>query len=397
MTAKRVGFPLRGSAAWTGGYNYLINLFRALERFQSGSIIPVLFCGEDALEEDVSAFASISNVEIIRSPVFNAGSLRGRMAKAILTGIDSEALRLFQKEHIDVVFENAVYFGWRFPIPVIAWMPDFQHLRMRHLFGKLAYWKRELGFRAQVASGRYLMLSSENARQDCESFYPSARGRTAVVRFSAPISANLMEENPAAVIDEYHLPANFVYLPNQFWRHKNHALVIEALALLKKNGIDLVVVTTGNPLDPRSPEHYEGLISRIKQLNLQDNFRILGMVPRRHVISLMRICCALINPSLFEGWSSTVEEAKSLGVPMLLSDIGVHREQMGEGAIYFDPHDASMLANKLCEYSRQLPARIVEARQISADSDQYVSNFAYDFMSLVRIASARANYGKDIV
>lgn len=388
MIAKRVAFPLRGSAAWTGGYNYLINLFRALERYQSGSIIPVLFCGDDALEEDVRAFTSISNVEIIRSPVMNAGNLRIRMLRAILSGIDSEALRLFQKERIDVVFENALYFGWRFPIPVIAWMPDFQHHRMKHLFSNLAYWKRELGFRAQVASGRFLMLSSEDARHDCESFYPSASGRTAVVRFSAPISADLMEENPAAVLEEYRLPENFVYLPNQFWSHKNHALVIEALALLKEKGIDLVVVTTGNPLDPRSPGYYESLIARINQLGLHDNFRILGMVPRRHVISLMRVCGVLINPSLFEGWSSTVEEAKALGVPMLLSDINVHREQMGDAAIYFDPQDANMLANELVGYARHLPGRIVEVRQISADSNQYVFNFAYDFTVLVRMASA---------
>jgi glycosyltransferase involved in cell wall biosynthesis len=388
MTVKRVAFTLRGSAAWTGGYNYLINLFRALEHSHSGSIIPVLFCGDDALKEDVSVFYSIKNVEIVCSSVFNSQRLTARMARAIITGRDFEALRLFQKENIDVVFENAVFFGWRFPIPVIAWMPDFQHRRMKHLFGMMAYWKRELGFRAQVASGRYLMLSSEDARHDCESFYPLASGRTAVVRFSAPISANLMEENPLAVIDEYHLPENFIYLPNQFWSHKNHLLVIESLNLLKKKGIELFVVTTGNPIDPRFPGYYEDLLARISQLGLTNNFRMLGMVPRPHVISLMRVCGVLINPSLFEGWSSTVEEAKSLGVPMLLSDIIVHREQMGSGAVYFDPHDACMLANKLYEYSQHLPARMAGARQISADSGLYVNNFADDFATLVDMASA---------
>ena len=36
---------------------------------------------------------------------------------------------------------------------------------------------------------------------------------------------------------------------------------------------------------------------------------------------------ALLNPSHFEGWSTTVEEARALGVPMLLSDLDVHLEQ----------------------------------------------------------------------
>ena len=49
---------------------------------------------------------------------------------------------------------------------------------------------------------------------------------------------------------------------------------------------------------------------------------------------------ALINPSRSEGWSTTVEEAKSFGVPMILSDIDVHREQTGGTARYFGAEDA---------------------------------------------------------
>lgn len=391
MKVTRIAFPLRGSAAWTGGYNYLINLFRALESYQKGLIIPVLFCGEDALDEDVSALALISNVEIIRSSVFNSARLRDRTLKAIFFGVDVEALKLFQQEKIDVVFENAIFFGWRFPIPIIAWMPDFQHRRMKHLFNQLAYWKRELGFRAQVASGRFLMLSSEDARKDCESFYSSAQGRTAVVRFSAPISSNLIEVDPLSVLTKYQLPTRFFYLPNQFWRHKNHLLVVDALAVLKKEGIEIVVVTTGNPIDPRSPGYYDELVSKINELGLQDNFRILGMIPRQDVISLMRVCSALINPSFFEGWSSTVEESKSLNVPLLLSDINVHREQMGGDAIYFDPNDANMLANALYEFVRCIPDKQIVVRQISDVAEQNVIAFANDFVQLVDIATSSNN------
>lgn len=71
------------------------------------------------------------------------------------------------------------------------------------------------------------------------------------------------------------------------------------------------------------------------------------MVPRKYVITLMRSCAALINPSFFEGWSSTVEEARAFGVPMLLSDIELHHEQMADEAIYFNPANAKDLAVKL--------------------------------------------------
>ena len=47
-------------------------------------------------------------------------------------------------------------------------------------------------------------------------------------------------------------------------------------------------------------------------------------------------CIALINPSFFEGWSTTVEEAKSLGTKMILSNIKLHLEQ-AKNALFFDP------------------------------------------------------------
>ncbi|MGA7595799.1 MAG: glycosyltransferase family 1 protein [Gallionella sp.] len=383
----RVAFPLIHSASWTGGYNYLLNLFRSVRKYQTDQITPVLFCGEDALENDLQPFREIAGLEIVRSSVFDANNARPRLMCALLFGLDSGALDLFRRNGIDVVFENATFFGWRIPIPVIAWMPDFQHRLLREQFGFAAYWRREAGFRAQVASGRVIMLSSEDARKDCEHYYPDAVGRTEVVRFAAPVPDELIEKEPETVVREYNLPDRFFYLPNQFWKHKNHIVVIEALGLLKRQGCKIAVAVTGNPRDPRHPEYFEQLNARIRSLGLQEDFRILGLVPRSHVISLMRLCIALVNPSRFEGWSSTVEEARTLGVPMILSDIGVHREQMGEGAVYFDPDNASVLAEKL--RAACVDTNPAAAARLRVEGDDNVIRFARDFVAVANRAMAR--------
>ena len=70
---------------------------------------------------------------------------------------------------------------------------------------------------------------------------------------------------------------------------------------------------------------------------------VLGLVSRDEVMSLMAGAIAVINPSFFEGWSTTVEEAKVFGKRMILSDIPVHREQCGARAHYFEPNDANTL------------------------------------------------------
>ena len=162
-------------------------------------------------------------------------------------------------------------------------------------------------------------------------------------------------------------------------------MVIEALGVLKQQEFDIVVAVSGNPVDPRHPGYVEQLKARIATLGLQDNFRMLGMIPRRHVISLLRTCTALINPSFFEGWSSTVEEARALGVPMLLSDINVHREQMGDGATYFDANDVVDLAEKLRNIALD-NAQSISTREPAAPDAENVCRFARDFLAAVEMA-----------
>jgi glycosyltransferase involved in cell wall biosynthesis len=135
----------------------------------------------------------------------------------------------------------------------------------------------------------------------------------------------------------------------------------------------------------------ELLKARIDTLRLQDNFRFLGLVPRRHVISLMRTCAALINPSFFEGWSSTVEEARVLGVPMLLSDLAVHREQMGNAATYFKADDAEELAARLRSIALT-KSPVSEPRRPNPNGGEQVRRFAREFASVAEKAMTQARW-----
>ena len=58
---------------------------------------------------------------------------------------------------------------------------------------------------------------------------------------------------------------------------------------------------------------------------------------------------AVINPSFFEGWSTTVEEVKSVGKKIVLSDLEVHREQAPDSAYFFAPDDVKDLHEVLSQ------------------------------------------------
>jgi glycosyltransferase involved in cell wall biosynthesis len=381
----RVAFTLIGGKNWTGGYNYLLNLVRALSEHASGRVQPVLFFGNDLDEKYAAPFADLVGVVVIRDPAFDEVPKGMRLRQAIWLGCDQAAAKVFATHSIDVVFESAQFYGWRFPVPAVAWIPDFQHRYLKYLFDFKAYWKRELGFRAQILSGRHIMLSSNDAKQDCERFYPSTRDRTHVVHFAAP-AANAVDAAAARkVADSYGLPEVFYFLPNQFWVHKNHLCVIQALQILKTRDREVVVAASGKQIDPRDPGHFPMLEKLIESSGLKGNFRLLGLIPHEHIPALMRSCAALINPSTFEGWSTTVEEAKAMGTPMILSSLKVHREQSQE-ALFFDENSPEQLANILDEF---IPLGSQERALSSGSAAQRASAkmqiFADEFVKLMEL------------
>ena len=340
----RLGIPMFGGRQWMGGFNYLENLLVALGTHCAGQITGVVFVGPDADPELEARLRAIPGAEVVRESAFDPAGANARLATALATGVDTAAAAAFQRHDIGLAFETARFFGRRLPIPVLAWMPDFQHRRLPARFGAMAYWRREFGFRQQAAAGRLIMLSSQDARADCELYYRAARGHTVVVNFAPRPQPRPAAATIAEVRLRYGLPARYFFLPNQFWTHKNHEAVIRALAVCRAAGKPAVVAMTGGQDDPRDPDHAPRLLRLIAELGVRDDARLLGLIPSADVAALLAGCEALINPSLFEGWSTTVEEARALGAPMILSDIPVHHEQAGPAATYFDPASPDRLA-----------------------------------------------------
>nr|WP_249805076.1 glycosyltransferase family 1 protein [Bradyrhizobium sp. CW4] len=364
---------------WAGGYNYQRNLFAALARFLPGEFVPVVFAGTAADENEVAELAAAPAVEVVQSAVFDG---QPGLAAALARGLDREAAAAFRSARIDAVIEAARFFGWRLPIPTVAWIPDLQHRSLPQLFPTTARWRREIGFRVQIASGRTIMLSSESALRDFRACYPRARNRVSVVRFATQPPEAFLNTDPSEVIATYNLPANYFYLPNQFYRHKNHQIVVDALTILKRRRMDVVVCASGSTEDRREPGYYNLVNSEIKKRDLEANFRHLGVIPLPHVYALLRASIALLNPSRFEGWSTTVEEAKSFGVPMILSSIDVHREQTSGTARYFSVDDPVGLADHLAQLSEVKSAPLT--RNIVPHQDDNVRAFAASFADTVR-------------
>jgi glycosyltransferase involved in cell wall biosynthesis len=102
---------------------------------------------------------------------------------------------------------------------------------------------------------------------------------------------------------DYSLPDRFFLISNQFWTHKNHLVVFEALKILRERSVFPVVVCTGSLYDFRQPDYSNTILQAIHKLGVARQVNLLGLIPRPDQIQLLRRSLAVIQPSLFEGWN----------------------------------------------------------------------------------------------
>jgi glycosyl transferase family 1 len=332
----RVGFRLIGGAAWQGGRNYLWNLLYAITTQPARRVQPVLLLRPDEdpgdlVQDGVERFATGARLDTLRVRSI------GRAVKLAVRRNPVET-RWLRRARIDVL-SHAQPVGGR--IPTIAWIPDVQHRHLPQLSSRFEYVMRDLLFREALRDAAVTIVSSEAARDDLVQFYGADPARLRVLRF---VSQPRLDRGAPVTLDElrarHGIPARYFHLPNQLWKHKNHALVVEAL----RRAPQCVVVATGPREDYRHAGMYEALQAQVAAAGVGARFHHLGLVPFADLIALVRNAVAVINPSRFEGWSTTVEEAKSLGKRVLVSDIPVHREQAAPRASYFGLDDADALA-----------------------------------------------------
>jgi glycosyltransferase involved in cell wall biosynthesis len=382
----RVGFIIANTdGSWMGGLNYLTNLLHAVANLPNRKIEPVLITTPDC---PIGILSTIPAIEVIRTSLIDNNSKTWRIARKIseiVFGCDYVMVNFLKRNNISVL-SHAAPLGKRSKIPTLGWLADFQHQRMPGFFSVNEIAKRNKAFSKIASQSKIIILSSCEAQRDLDKFMPSKISNSRVLSFTSGFSSeslDLLDEN--RIRTKYNITGQYFHLPNQFWKHKNHRIVIDALTIIKQQNLDLTVICTGQTKDHRWPLHFEELQLHANQMGVSERFRVLGLVPYVDMTNLMYYSSGVINPSLFEGWSTTVEECKSLGVTTILSDIPVHREQCPERGIYFDPYSAESLAEILIYVFNKHDLILEKQARISAKVNKSLrfSNFGLTYQEIV--------------
>lgn len=344
--------------SWWGGVYYILNIiksFNALEDEKKPTVI-LLCCSE----EDYKFAKEYSKYPYIEyRTVYNPHSvpLLNRIVNKIgrmTIGRNLVPGNRFN-EIVDAIYPLLEYDEMQSPSPRFAWIPDLQHKHFPDFFTSKELKQRDYNIQGMIDSNMPIVFSSEDSREDFHSFYQYDRNRTKVFRFTSGIPEKRINEDE--ILSKYGVKkGTYFFCANQFWTHKNHLLLLKAVKILKDKGVNVDLLCSGNIADYRNPTYFSSIEKYIRDNFLEENIRILGHIPKDDIIALLDNCQAMIQPSLFEGWNTSIEEAKALNKYMILSDLSLHKEQASCNALLFKKDSVESLADSILEIVQKRPA-----------------------------------------
>lgn len=386
----RIGLVLQGGVGWVGGAEYCKNLAKALYRLpddeQAGFELLALSAHplEHSLYADMPARFARELRTGARGRMPLPDLLRGLLSVALFRQASARTLHLARELGVDFLYPLSPTALDPRHARSAAWVPDLQHKRLPQFFDARELRARDRVFGRAARYSPCIVLSSENARGDFGRFFPAAAHKARVLPFRTVPEEGWFSGDPAEVQNEYGLPDRFFIVCNQFWRHKNHRVVFEALRALRERGVCPALVCTGALKDYRHPDYEREYLGLLQRYKIAEQVRLLGLIPRAKQIQLIRRALAVVQPSLFEGWSTVVEDARALGKTIALSDIPVHREQDPPHAAFFDPLDAGHLAPILEGWWESLPPGPGQERESASRKQNFleVEAFARGFLDI---------------
>jgi len=294
---------------------------------------------------------------------------------------------LLKRFGVKVISHSGFLLDENTKIKNVNWLPDFQHIHLKEMFSGEEYEKRNRLFAETISKSDGVIVSSESAYGDLKRFMPQADlKKVSVLKFVPFLEKEIFDisnEEILKIRNKYGIGEKFFYLPNQFWKHKNHITVLKAVNELKKEKFKIEVACSGSLDDYRNSAYIAEIKSYIENNGLHDYVKLLGVIPYREVQILFKCSDAVINPSLFEGWSTTVEECKIMGKKCVLSDIEVHREQAPSGAHYFKPDDYLVLADILKGLASEKPSECVPHDELIAANESNLIKFALEYQKII--------------
>lgn len=385
---KKIALIAVGSEGWTGGIHYNMNILNALNIIHAKVEVHIYKLESQQLPS-VENFKNISiqihKYEELFEPKTLYNRTKGFIKRKFFKYRNPRVEEYFLRNNFDYIFPEHLS-DYKGKLNIGSWIADFQYHNYPDGASEtvIAYASRTI--KDIALNAPKIILSSNVCEKECHELFPTSIGRTFVMPFAVYVNPKLITDNLDSVRDKYQLPLKYIVVSNLFAPTKDHKTLFEALGILKSRGVHIPLYCTGNFVDSRNLRFPNEILSLLTQFKIHDLVNILGMIPREDQIAIYRMSTFIVQPSLHEGWNTTVEEAKLLGKKIIVSDIDVHKEQILDDLYHFEKGDANNLANKIFHFwintvNEKFPDFEEERKAIDIYNNEII-NFGRNFINI---------------
>ena len=370
----KLGLLFNFDPQWMGGIIYILNLIKTLNYLDDNEK-PFLFL---FYKPELQKFVDQVNYPFLSTIEYNFPKPYEGYIKSWVTRKNVSINELVKKFPLDCLYPLHDY-----PIKsssrtkLVSWYADLQHLHYPEFFSRRKRLERILRIKYILKNSYDLVVSSQTVADDFRKFFKIRDGLRLHVFHFVSVVDDLNDLDIVKLRMKYEIPEKYFMISNQFHKHKNHKVLIDALAKLKNMNHIVHLLMTGRFHDASHSSYMMELHNTINEHDLHNQISFLDIIPRNEQLLLMKHAQAVLQPSLFEGWSTVIEDAISLQVPVIASSLSVNIEQLGSKGHYFEPYDSA----KLAEILLSIPERNLYD-VIYSDYESRIKNAAREFMSI---------------
>lgn len=324
-----------------GSYSFNKLIYDYLSTNRTNFIHEFIFIFANENNEEAMPDISLPSKLQLRIGFIKSFAIQITKKSFLRNGISFETCRsaflnkLLKKNNIDAVWAiQPLTHPVERPFFTTSW--DIAH-KITPYFPELSQNSNELKKRNQVSSSVFsramrIIVGTQHGKKEIEVAYGINSERIIVNPFPCNNNSNLGSRKR----EQFKL----IY-PANFWTHKNHAILIEALKI--------VVERTDEKFELYLPGSDKGskdsIVNLVKKYSLSNNVKFVNFISSSELISLYLESNLLIFPSLMGPDNLPPLEALSFGCKIAVADIPGAREQFGNFAFYFDPYKVSEIAD----------------------------------------------------
>lgn len=372
----KLGIIFNFNPSWMGGIIYIMNLIRTLG-FLDDEEKPAIFL---FYRQDLKKFVDQIKYPYLEIVEWNFPGVYIGYIQSWFSGNNVLIKNIISQFSLDGLYPLHDY-----PVrtsgktKLISWYADLQHIYYPEFFTRKKYLERTLRIKLILKNSDHLIVSSKSVLNDFRKFFRLRDELLIHVFHFVSVIDDFSSLNINSLREKYNLPAEYFIISNQFHKHKNHIVLLKALLRLREKGKFVHLAMSGRFPEASHSHYMQEIHSIINENKLKSQITLLGIIPRNEQLLLMKHSQAVVQPSLFEGWSTVIEDAISLQVPVIASALDVNIEQLGPDGNYFEPHDDTKLAEILYSFpSRNTDDIFYE------NYNQRVKKAAITFMKILR-------------